>query len=171
MGWDMVKGVTGTVSWCCPRWRLCQAGGVYFVQFLKAQWQLILGHMIVTSMHHVIVDHPHPQPATDTRSAPVFCADMVLSIHSDDDEAQVEEAEPGEDGYWPALEILGERKRDYLVNWDGIDPETGRAWAPSWTQKSEVTEDLIEVWEAKKALKKKGGRQGVLDSVWPMNKR
>lgn len=96
---------------------------------------------------------------------------MVLSAHSDDDEARAEEAEPGEDGYWPALEILNERKRDYLVNWDGIDPETGRAWSPSWTRKSEVTEDLIEVWEAKKASKKKGGRRGVLDSARPENRR
>lgn len=68
--------------------------------------------------------------------------------------------EEPEDGYWPALEILNERKLDYLVNWDGLDPATGKAWAPSWTKKSEVTEDLIEVWKAKKAAKKKGGRRG-----------
>lgn len=119
----------------------------------------------------MIVDHPHPQPATDTRSVSAFCVEMVLSVHGDGEEDQVEEAEPGEDGYWPALEILGEKKHDYLVNWDGINPETGRAWTPSWTRKSEVTEDLIEVWEAKKASKKKDGRRGVLDSVSPENKR
>ena len=85
---------------------------------------------------------------------------MVTSIHSGGEE-QVEGSEPGDDGYWPALEILKERKHDYLVNWDGVDPETGKPWTPSWTRKVEVTEDLIEVWEAKKALKKKKSRRGV----------
>ena len=90
---------------------------------------------------------------------------MVTGVHSDGEQEQVEESEPGEDGYWPALEILNERKRDYLVNWDGINPETGRAWSPSWTKKAEVTEDLIEVWETKKAAKKKNKRRGVLGSA------
>jgi len=96
---------------------------------------------------------------------------MVASVHSDDEEVHVEESEPGEDGYWPALEILNERKHDYLVDWDGINPQTGRAWTPSWTRKAEVTEDLIEVWDAKKAAKKKNGRPGTLDSTRPKDKR
>lgn len=96
---------------------------------------------------------------------------MATSVHSDDDEEQVEESEPGEDGYWPALEILNERKRDYLVNWDGINPETGTPWSPSWTRKSEVTNDLIEVWRAKKAAKKKNSRRGALGSAWVKGKR
>jgi hypothetical protein len=89
---------------------------------------------------------------------------MATNVHSDEEE-EVEGSEPGEDGYWPAIEILKERKHDYLVNWDGIDPETGRAWTPSWTNKAVVTEDLIEVWEAKKAAKKKNNRRGMLGSV------
>lgn len=89
---------------------------------------------------------------------------MTTGVHSDKEE-QIEVDEPGEDGYWPALEILSERKRDYLVNWDGINPETGRAWTPSWTAKSEVTEDLIEAWETKKVAKKKNNRRGVLESA------
>jgi len=96
---------------------------------------------------------------------------MATSVHSDDDEEKAEGSEPGEDGYWPALEILNERKHDYLVNWDGTDPETGRAWPPSWTRKTEVTDDLIEVWEVKKAAKKRKGRRGVLGSVWVNDKR
>lgn len=90
---------------------------------------------------------------------------MATSVHSSEEEEQVEVAEPGEDGYWPALEILNERKNDYLVNWDGINPETGRAWTPSWTGKSEVTEDLVEAWDAKKATKKKNNRRGVPGSA------
>jgi len=86
---------------------------------------------------------------------------MATSVR-DDGEEQVEEPEPGEDGYWPALEILNETKYDYLVKWDGVDPETGRAWEPSWTRKSEVTDDLIEAWEAKEAAKVKKGRGGIL---------
>lgn len=107
---------------------------------------------------------------SDTRSVSAPCAEMATSVHSDDDEEKVEGPEPGEDGYWPALEILNERKRDYLVLWDGTDPETGKAWEPSWTSKTEVTEDLIEVWVAKKAAKKKKNRRGVLDSVWVKDK-
>jgi len=94
---------------------------------------------------------------------------MVTSVHSDGEEDQLQGSELGEDGYWPALDILNERKHDYLVNWDGIDPETGKPWAPSWTRKSEVTEDLIEAWEAKKAAKK-NNRRGVLDSAWVKDK-
>lgn len=89
---------------------------------------------------------------------------MTARVYSDEEE-QVEVAEPSEDGYWPALEILNERRHDYLVNWDGIDPETGRAWTPSWTKKTEVTEDLVEAWEVKKAAKKKYNRRGVLESA------
>ena len=88
---------------------------------------------------------------------------MTTGVHSDKEEEEVEVTEPSEDGYWPALEILGERKHDYLVNWDGIDPETGRAWTPSWTRKTEVTEDLIEAWDVKKAAKKKNNPRGVLE--------
>lgn len=95
---------------------------------------------------------------------------MVTSVHNDGGEEQVEGTEPGEDGYWPALEILNERKHDYLVNWDGINPGTSRAWSPSWTRKTEVTDDLIEVWEAKKAAKKKTNRRGVLGSAWLKDK-
>jgi len=80
--------------------------------------------------------------------------EMATSTRGDGEE-QAGEAEPGEDGYWPALEILGERKHEYLVNWDGTDPETGRPWSPSWTRKTEVTDDLIEAWGEKKAAKKK----------------
>lgn len=85
---------------------------------------------------------------------------MARSVHGDSEEEQVEEPEPGEDGYWPALEILKERKYTYLVEWDGINPETGKAWEPTWTMKTEVTEDLVEVWDAKKAAKKKKSRRG-----------
>jgi hypothetical protein len=102
------------------------------------------------------VAHPHPHPVS------ILGAGMATSVHSDGEEDQLEESEPGEDGYWPALEILNERKHDYLVHWDGVNPETGRAWTPSWTAKTEVTEDLIEAWQAKKAAKKKRNRRGAL---------
>lgn len=90
---------------------------------------------------------------------------MAAIVHSDKEENQVEVDESSEDGYWPALEILSEKKHDYLVNWDGINPETGRAWTPSWTRKTEVTDDLIEAWEIKKAAKKKNNHRGVPESA------
>lgn len=94
---------------------------------------------------------------------------MATSVHSDGEE-QAGEAEPGEDGYWPALEILGEKKYEYLVNWDGTDPETGRPWPPSWTRKTEVTDDLIEAWEGKKAAKKKKKPPGIFGFTTPKDK-
>lgn len=118
----------------------------------------------------MIAHHLHPEPASVAHSAQTFRAEMAASVHSDDEE-QADFSEPGEDGYWPAIEILKERKHDYLVNWDGINPETGRAWTPSWTGKSEVTEDLIEAWEAIKYATRKNTRRSVFDSVRLWDKR
>ena len=101
-------------------------------------------------------------PAFGPCSAPVHCAEMATKVHSVEAEGQIEGSD---DEYWPAIEILAERKGDYLVNCDGINPDTGRAWTPSWTSKTVVTEDLVEAWEAKKAAKKKGSRRGV-PSPW-----
>jgi hypothetical protein len=116
--------------------------------------------MTFTSVGHVTA-HLYPQPASGPHFR-VFSTEMPASVHSDDRE---EQAEGPEDGYWPALEILNERKHEYLVNWDGKDPETGQPWSPSWTRKTEVTEDLIGAWEVKKAAKKKNNRRGVLGSA------
>lgn len=94
---------------------------------------------------------------------------MATSVRNDGEE-QVEEPEPGEDGYWPALEILGENRYEYLVNWDGTDPGTGKRWEPTWTRKTEVTDDLIEVWEEKKAATKKKSRPGTFSFAPPKDK-
>ncbi|KAJ7084905.1 hypothetical protein B0H15DRAFT_951390 [Mycena belliarum] len=63
--------------------------------------------------------------------------------------------------HFPAIAILGERRSRYLVQWDGRD-ETGKPWPDSWEPKSNVTDDLVSAWKAKKAdtkTKKKLAKQ------------
>ena len=104
MGGDTVKCMTGTISWRCPRWQLCQAGGSVARSISQDAMGAYFGsHDSLRSVHHVIVDHPHPQPTTDTHSVSVFHAKTVPSVHSNGEETQVEEAKPGKDGYWPAF--------------------------------------------------------------------
>lgn len=44
---------------------------------------------------------------------------------------------------WPVKSILEEYDDEYLVQWEGIDPASGKPWDPSRTQKSELSvEDL-----------------------------
>ncbi|WWC89509.1 uncharacterized protein L201_004433 [Kwoniella dendrophila CBS 6074] len=59
------------------------------------------------------------------------------------------------DNLWEVSEILDERGAratgDYLVQWKGFDPETGKPWEPSWTKKEGCTPNLIRDWKIKKA--------------------
>ncbi|KAJ6482539.1 hypothetical protein C8R45DRAFT_304146 [Mycena sanguinolenta] len=55
---------------------------------------------------------------------------------------------------WDAIAILDERKGHYLVKWAGVD-EHGKPWADSWTRKRDCTDDMVEEWKRKKALKKR----------------
>ena len=66
--------------------------------------------------------------------------------------------EPGPDDnetLWNVLEIIKENKTRYLVKWEGVDPETGKPWDPSWVPKSDCTDGLILEWKVKKAKKDK----------------
>ncbi|KAK6910249.1 hypothetical protein I203_104281 [Kwoniella mangroviensis CBS 8507] len=59
------------------------------------------------------------------------------------------------DNLWEVSEILDERgpskTGDYLIQWKGKDPDTGKPWTPSWTKKKNCTNDLVLEWKAKRA--------------------
>jgi hypothetical protein len=48
--------------------------------------------------------------------------------------------------------IVDERRGEYQVRWEGVNPETGRPWALDWVKKSDCTDDLVAEWKEKKAL-------------------
>lgn len=54
---------------------------------------------------------------------------------------------------WPVRRILAERPDTYRVEWVGKNPKTGKPWPHDWVKKGDVSEDLVEIWERKKALK------------------
>ncbi|TYJ53431.1 hypothetical protein B9479_005928 [Cryptococcus floricola] len=77
--------------------------------------------------------------------------DDTESIHA----TQFVPQEDDSDTLYDAIRILDERvnKRgggEYLVEWAGIDPDTGKTYLPEWTAKTACTNDLIKEWRAVK---------------------
>lgn len=87
--------------------------------------------------------------------------------NNDPDSQEATQFDPGKgDGDDPteelyeARQILDERgpkgggrgKGEYLIDWDGVDPDTGKRWEPSWQPKSNATDDLIGEWKEKKKV-------------------
>lgn len=70
---------------------------------------------------------------------------------------------------WPVRRILAERRDTYRVEWVGKNPKTGKPWPPDWVKKDDVSEDLIEIWERKKALKEERKlSKGMLSNLAPV---
>ncbi|KAH0825662.1 hypothetical protein J3R83DRAFT_5786 [Lanmaoa asiatica] len=60
-----------------------------------------------------------------------------------------------------AKEITAETTNKCKVAWDGIDPDTGKPWEPSWVSKSDCTNEAVAQWEAKKGkVKSKNAGSG-----------
>lgn len=82
---------------------------------------------------------------------------QVLQEHEEEEEEEEEkEEEYGEeydDKVYPVEKILDERDDAYLVEWQDIDPKTGKIYKPSWIDKSGPTPVLIRAWNAKKAAR------------------
>jgi hypothetical protein len=116
-----------------------------------------MGHMtIYVLVCHVIAHHPHSIPRPVLVPCQSSAPRWLQAFTATAKRSRRKDQSPVKTGTGLLLRSLTSRKHDYLVKWDGINPETGRAWTPSWTsKKTEVTEDLIEVWETKKAAKKK----------------
>ncbi|EJD03248.1 uncharacterized protein FOMMEDRAFT_156633 [Fomitiporia mediterranea MF3/22] len=51
---------------------------------------------------------------------------------------------------YDVVEIKGEKRGMYLVQWAGVD-ENGKPWDDSWVPRQDVTDDLVEAWKRKKA--------------------
>ena len=58
------------------------------------------------------------------------------------------------ESYWDVKCILNEKPGFYFVDWDGVDPATGKPWPPSWVVKTDCTDDLIQEWKAAKRRKR-----------------
>lgn len=78
-------------------------------------------------------------------------------------ETQHRPAAEGEDSQeWSVICLQAEDhlKREYLVQWQDLDPTTGLQYPPSWEPKEACTQDLIDEWKAKLAKGEvKRGRQ------------
>ncbi|KAF8335125.1 hypothetical protein F5887DRAFT_892276 [Amanita rubescens] len=70
-------------------------------------------------------------------------------------EHQFQPREDDEEVLWDVIDIIDEKRAQYLVNWAGVDPATKKPWKPSWVAKGDVTDDLVEKWK-----KHKKERQG-----------
>lgn len=68
---------------------------------------------------------------------------------------------------YDVIEIVKERKGQYLVRWDGVDPK-GKPWPDTWIDKHEVVEDIVEEWTLKKLQRKteKQQRNGVYQNSY-----
>lgn len=82
-------------------------------------------------------------------------ASPAPSTDSTQDESQFVPLSDDEVNLWEVIEIIAERPGQFKVKWKGIDPGTGRRWAPSWVPKADCTDDLRRAW--KKHLKKEEG--------------
>lgn len=52
---------------------------------------------------------------------------------------------------WGVVQILGENpdKKEYLIEWEGVEAETGWAYRPTWEPKTSCSADLVADWKAK----------------------
>ncbi|KAF1941056.1 hypothetical protein EJ02DRAFT_455497 [Clathrospora elynae] len=61
---------------------------------------------------------------------------------------------PESPAFWEAERILKERtyrgKLEYLVQWKGTDPDTGRDWEPNWEPETNANGLLVASWEIEK---------------------
>ncbi|KAG9074882.1 hypothetical protein FRC06_010407, partial [Ceratobasidium sp. 370] len=60
-----------------------------------------------------------------------------------------------EDTLYNVEKILDEKGRKYKVQWEGIDPATGKKWKPDWVWKTDCTDDLIADWKREKEERKR----------------
>jgi hypothetical protein len=73
--------------------------------------------------------------------------ETVFSAHESDDEKLFE-----------AIEILAERKGQYLVKWAGVDNKTGKPWPDSWSNKRDCTDDMVIAWKLRKKQQKEASK-------------
>ncbi|OJD39846.1 chromo domain-like protein [Diplodia corticola] len=62
--------------------------------------------------------------------------------------------------FYTAKRILDENKTDYLIEWDGINPETKKPYMPTWHPKSCANRALLAEWK-----KEKGGQEWAAQGI------
>ncbi|KAI9822577.1 MAG: hypothetical protein M1827_000296 [Pycnora praestabilis] len=83
-------------------------------------------------------------------------------------ESEVEEREgSASDQYWKVKDIIGERSNQYRIDWDGLDPQTGKKYKPTWEPKFYVTKAAIAAWEKRKQEKTVSSRRATGQSSSP----
>ncbi|KAG9193483.1 hypothetical protein G6011_03518 [Alternaria panax] len=78
-------------------------------------------------------------------------------------DSSASEPSNGSDTLWAAECILDEKAihggRRYYIQWKGIDPDTGKAWEPTWEPEENANDVLVAHWEQQKARDLEEGRQ------------
>src|SRR4051812_5711884 len=99
---------------------------------------------------------PRKRSRRDTRQ-PSYKESDTPQVLEEQEEEEEEKEEQDEEEYddkvYPVEKILDERDDAYLVEWQDIDPKTGKIYKPSWIDKSGPTPVLIRAWNAKKATR------------------
>ncbi|KAH9882521.1 hypothetical protein J1614_000757 [Plenodomus biglobosus] len=86
--------------------------------------------------------------------------------NSSDQEAPNGTQEQGaeKDEFWFAERILEEKvergRKQFKVQWQGLDPKTGTPWEPTWEPKENCTELLLASWEIEKTVSHSTTREG-----------
>ena len=102
----------------------------------------------------------YTQPDTDsasTTSAPSSSSSSNSSSSGSDSDSDSDkdEASNNSEKEWEATRILVQRGQgfglEYLIEWNGIDPSTGKRWEPSWEKAKYASETLRKSWEKEKA--------------------
>ncbi len=57
---------------------------------------------------------------------------------------------------WPAKGIIDEKQDEYLVDWDGVDPNTKQPYLPTWEPKKNCKE-LVAAWISRGEPSDEGG--------------
>ncbi|SCV69999.1 BQ2448_1393 [Microbotryum intermedium] len=98
-------------------------------------------------------EEPESHPGASAAAPSTFGELLVVNDDEDEDEDEDENEEitPSQK-LWPVKAIIGERRSQYLLAWDGTDKH-GRSYEPTWEAKSNATPALIKHWEATKEPK------------------
>ncbi|KAJ7220718.1 hypothetical protein GGX14DRAFT_431848, partial [Mycena pura] len=80
----------------------------------------------------------------------------ITDISDRDEEFEYHESD--DENLYDAIEILKERKGQYLIKWAGVD-SNGDPWPDSWANKRDVTDDLVRAWKAVRTQKKREALQ------------
>ncbi|KAJ7182857.1 hypothetical protein C8R43DRAFT_15141, partial [Mycena crocata] len=109
---------------------------------------------IVESFQILVLLLCHPSFPNQKITSQVTMSDADI-VEVSDRETSFSSHESDAEHLYDAIEILKEKKGQYLIKWDGVDPATGKPWPDSWANKRDCTDDIVATWKLKKAQKKK----------------